>query len=195
MRTNRQAEAVSTKPRSGEVGPPADATSTLSCGQSDRSQRVSRIQSASLFEIPAGPTPASLSDMHGIEKRIVYILRSDVDPRHYIGIANDLRAETRMAQPWAMRSHGFPSPMVSGGIAGVPQTNRRQFDSRVPQIRLRPRVCESPFSQWVSGAPREHVHFTFARPGTGGARDARGSRRHLCRPALHQAGVGRQGLP
>ena len=53
----------------------------------------SRIQSASLFEIPAGPTPASLSDMHGIEKRIVYILRSDVDPsRHYIGIANDLRA-------------------------------------------------------------------------------------------------------
>jgi len=31
--------------------------------------------------------------MHGIEKRIVYIIRSDVDPsRHYVGITNDLRA-------------------------------------------------------------------------------------------------------
>jgi len=29
--------------------------------------------------------------MHGIEKRIVYILRSDVAPsRHYVGITNDL---------------------------------------------------------------------------------------------------------
>jgi predicted GIY-YIG superfamily endonuclease len=31
-------------------------------------------------------------DMHGVEKRIVYIIRSDVDPsRHYVGITNDLR--------------------------------------------------------------------------------------------------------
>ena len=31
--------------------------------------------------------------MHGIEKRIVYILRSDADPnRHYVGITNDIRA-------------------------------------------------------------------------------------------------------
>jgi putative endonuclease len=31
--------------------------------------------------------------MHGIEKRIVYILRSDVDPaRHYVGITNDVAA-------------------------------------------------------------------------------------------------------
>jgi predicted GIY-YIG superfamily endonuclease len=31
--------------------------------------------------------------MHGIEKRIVYIIRSDVDrSRHYVGITNDLRA-------------------------------------------------------------------------------------------------------
>ena len=30
--------------------------------------------------------------MHGIEKRIVYILRSDVDPRRrYVGITNDIR--------------------------------------------------------------------------------------------------------
>jgi putative endonuclease len=29
--------------------------------------------------------------MHGIEKRIVYIIRSDVNPsRHYVGITNDL---------------------------------------------------------------------------------------------------------
>jgi putative endonuclease len=29
--------------------------------------------------------------MHGIEKRIVYILRSEADPsRHYVGITNDL---------------------------------------------------------------------------------------------------------
>ena len=30
--------------------------------------------------------------MHGVEKRIVYVLRSDADPsRHYVGITNDLR--------------------------------------------------------------------------------------------------------
>jgi|SRR6185436_9283187 len=31
--------------------------------------------------------------MHGIEKRIVYILRSDADPsRHYVGLTNDVAA-------------------------------------------------------------------------------------------------------
>lgn len=31
--------------------------------------------------------------MHGVEKRIVYILRSDAEPgRHYAGITNDLDA-------------------------------------------------------------------------------------------------------
>jgi putative endonuclease len=31
--------------------------------------------------------------MHGIEKRTVYILRSELDPRrHYVGITNDLPA-------------------------------------------------------------------------------------------------------
>jgi predicted GIY-YIG superfamily endonuclease len=31
--------------------------------------------------------------MHGVEKRIVYILRSDSDPaRHYVGITNDVHA-------------------------------------------------------------------------------------------------------
>jgi putative endonuclease len=31
--------------------------------------------------------------MHGVEKRIVYIIRSDRDPaRHYVGITNDVRA-------------------------------------------------------------------------------------------------------
>ena len=31
--------------------------------------------------------------MHGLEKRIVYIIRSESDPdRHYIGITNDVRA-------------------------------------------------------------------------------------------------------
>jgi predicted GIY-YIG superfamily endonuclease len=30
--------------------------------------------------------------MHGVEKRIVYILRSEADPsHHYVGITNDLR--------------------------------------------------------------------------------------------------------
>ena len=34
-----------------------------------------------------------VSAMHGIEKRIVYILRSQADPRrHYVGITDDLRA-------------------------------------------------------------------------------------------------------
>ena len=33
------------------------------------------------------PNACVTTDMHGIEKRIVYIIRSDVDPsRHYVGI-------------------------------------------------------------------------------------------------------------
>jgi predicted GIY-YIG superfamily endonuclease len=52
--------------------------------------------------------------MHGIEKRIVYIIRSDVDAsRHYVGITNDLRARlewhnhgphghTRSHRPWSV---------------------------------------------------------------------------------------------
>ena len=52
--------------------------------------------------------------MHGIEKRIVYIIRSDVDPsRHYVGITNNLRARlewhnhgpsghTRSHRPWSV---------------------------------------------------------------------------------------------
>jgi len=44
-------------------------------------------------ENPYGPIRASAITMHGIEKRIVYIIRSDVDSsRHYVGITNDLRA-------------------------------------------------------------------------------------------------------
>ena len=52
--------------------------------------------------------------MHGIEKRIVYILRSDTDPgRHYVGLTNDLPARlewhnhgpgghTQSYRPWAV---------------------------------------------------------------------------------------------
>ena len=52
--------------------------------------------------------------MHGVEKRIVYIIRSDVDPSlHYVGITNDLRARlewhnhgpcghTQSHRPWSM---------------------------------------------------------------------------------------------
>jgi putative endonuclease len=52
--------------------------------------------------------------MHGIDKRIVYILRSDVDPsRHYVGITNDMRerlewhnhgpsGHTRFGRPWSV---------------------------------------------------------------------------------------------
>ena len=60
--------------------------------------------------------------MHGIEKRIVYIIRSDVDPsRHYVGITNDLRARlewhnrgpcghTLSHRPWSVVvSLEFPS--------------------------------------------------------------------------------------
>jgi putative endonuclease len=57
---------------------------------------------------------ASTYVMHGIEKRIVYIIRSDVDPsRHYVGITNDLPARvqwhndgpcghTRSHRPWSV---------------------------------------------------------------------------------------------
>jgi putative endonuclease len=60
--------------------------------------------------------------MHGIEKRIVYIIRSDFDPpRHYVGITNDLRARlewhdtgprghTATNRPWSLVvSLEFPS--------------------------------------------------------------------------------------
>lgn len=34
----------------------------------------------------------SVSEMQGIERRIVYIIRSDIDPsRHYTGITNDVQ--------------------------------------------------------------------------------------------------------
>ena len=34
--------------------------------------------------------------MHGLEKCIVYVLRSDADPsRHYVGITNDVRARLK----------------------------------------------------------------------------------------------------
>lgn len=65
-------------------------------------------------ENPNGPVRASAISMHGIEKRIVYIIRSDVDPlRHYVGITNDLRARlewhnhgpcghTQNYRPWSV---------------------------------------------------------------------------------------------
>ena len=52
--------------------------------------------------------------MHGIKKRIVYVIRSDQDPaRHYVGITNDLparlewhnrgpRGHTRADRPWSV---------------------------------------------------------------------------------------------
>ena len=60
--------------------------------------------------------------MHRIEKRIVYIIRSDMDPsRHYVGITNDLSARlgwhnhgpcghTRSHRPWSVvMSLEFPT--------------------------------------------------------------------------------------
>jgi putative endonuclease len=61
-----------------------------------------------------GAGHASAVRMHGIPKRIVYILRSGVDPsRHYVGITNDLVARlewhnhgpcghTRSYRPWSV---------------------------------------------------------------------------------------------
>ena len=44
-------------------------------------------------ENPGGRIDALAITMHGIEKRTVYIIRSDADPsRHYVGLTNDLRA-------------------------------------------------------------------------------------------------------
>ena len=52
--------------------------------------------------------------MHGIEKRIVYILRSEADPsRHYVGITSDVHARlewhnhgpsghTLTGRPWSL---------------------------------------------------------------------------------------------
>ena len=60
------------------------------------------------------PDACVIQDMHGIEKRIVYMIRSDVDPsRHYIGITNDSHARlewhnhgscghTQSHRPWSI---------------------------------------------------------------------------------------------
>jgi putative endonuclease len=53
--------------------------------------------------------------MHGVEKRIVYILRSDADPsRHYVGITNDLRGrlEWHNAGPSGHTLHDRPWSLV-----------------------------------------------------------------------------------
>ena len=73
-------------------------------------------------ENPDGPIRASAISMHDIDKRIVYIIRSDVDPsRHYVGITSDLRARlerhnhgpcghTVSYRPWSVVvSLAFPS--------------------------------------------------------------------------------------
>ena len=67
--------------------------------------------------------------MHGIEKRIVYIIRSDFDSsRHYVGITNDLRARldwhntgprghTIDYRPWSLVvSLEFPSEKAAVGF-------------------------------------------------------------------------------
>jgi putative endonuclease len=66
------------------------------------------------FEFLAGAIPASKPHMHGIEKRIVSIVRSDADPsRHYVGITNDIRSRldwhnhgpsghTLLGRPWSL---------------------------------------------------------------------------------------------
>ena len=42
------------------------------------------------------PYPCFTNSMHGIEKRIVYIIRSDLDPsRHYVGLTSDLQARLK----------------------------------------------------------------------------------------------------
>ena len=61
------------------------------------------------------PDPCvSQAALHGIEKRVVYILRSGVEPsRHYVGLTNDMRrrldwhndgpcGHTRQHRPWSL---------------------------------------------------------------------------------------------
>src|SRR5919106_6233663 len=87
------------------------------CGICVRSRRI-----AANLALPCWPDPCVRQRMHGIEKRIVYILRSDADPsRHYIGITNDLRGRldwhnhgpgghTTNHRPWSVVvSMEFPS--------------------------------------------------------------------------------------
>ena len=56
-----------------------------------RKLRTFRPQFDESFQFRAGALHASTRRMHGIEKRIVYIIRSEADPsRHYVGITNSL---------------------------------------------------------------------------------------------------------
>jgi len=77
-------------------GEEADIITSVPANQIFRSARKNCALSAASggnTRFRAGLILESALRMHGIEKRIVYILRSKVDPsRHYVGITNDVAA-------------------------------------------------------------------------------------------------------
>jgi len=60
--------------------------------------------------------------MHGVEKRIVYIVRSNTDPsRHYVGITNDLTRSVKVDD-----DHRWPR---SPRYPGMPWEPKAAFDA------------------------------------------------------------------
>ena len=89
--------------------------------------------------------------MRGIGKRFVYILRSQSDPtHHYVGRTGRRRSTTRMAQHgpcgWTVEHRPW-SVVVS--VEFPTETEAVRFET-VPEVRLRPRICQATFWDRVS---------------------------------------------
>jgi hypothetical protein len=82
--------------------------------------------------------------MHGIEKRVVYILQGDADPsHHYVGLTNDLRSrlEWHNSGPCGDRSR---SALVASRLLGVPHRTSGEALRGPSQGWIGPRVRETP---------------------------------------------------
>ena len=91
-----------------------------------RDPRTFGRHTSEMLENPVGPMYAFAVAMRGVEKRVVYILRSDVDTsHHYVGITNDIRARlewhnhgprghTTSHRPWSILvTMEFPSEQAA----------------------------------------------------------------------------------
>lgn len=100
--------------------------------------------------------------MHGIEKRIVYVIRSDFDPsRHYVGITNDVgarldwhnhgpRGHTVDDRPWSLVvSLEFPTEKAAVRFEKYLKTGSgRAFAKRhFGQVTEQPAVDSQPGSK------------------------------------------------
>ena len=109
-----------------------------------------------LENIPVSPGPlhASRRCMDS-EKRIVYIIRSDVDPsRHYVGITGNIRDRLDLINTVRAATY-LELAVVSRRDDGILERTRRASVQEVPEIRIGPRLCHTPLR------PDGHIPVTW----------------------------------